>query len=188
MKTHHMATRDEISSLLQSFSEGDRTALDRLVPLVYDDLRRLARRQDPNAESATSLVHQLYVKLSTNGNSGWENRQHFYNFAAAALRHLVCDRLRRRARESRLDAAGRASLASPVRTSGEDVLTLDAALNRLADLDQRLACIVECRFYGGLTVDETAVALGVSPATVKRGWHTAQAWLYKELHAPREPA
>jgi RNA polymerase sigma factor (TIGR02999 family) len=178
--------KDEISSLLQAFSQGERAALDSLIPLVYDDLRRLAQRQLGGGQnsSATSLVHQLYVKLSSNGHSGWENRRHFYNFAAAALRNLVYDAARRRARLAPLDT----SPAEPARHADVEILALEAAMTRLAERDVRLARIVECRFFAGLTVEETAHAIGVSTPTVKRGWQTAQAWLYKELHpSPREP-
>jgi RNA polymerase sigma factor (TIGR02999 family) len=177
----------EVAGTLQAFASGDKSALDRLIPLVYDDLRDLARRRrsiwrNEDTPGETSLVHQLYVKLAENGSSGWQDRRHFLCFASAALRNLLNDHARHRNRNKRSGKEQELpdDLAAP-QERPDDVLALDEALTRLEVLDQRLARIVECRFYGGLTVEETGEALGISSPTVKRGWHTAQAWLYKEL-------
>lgn len=183
-----MTGRPEVATTLQAFVAGDKSALDRLIPLVYDDLLELARRRratwrHEDAPGGTSLVHQLYVKLAESGCSGWENRRHFLCFASAALRNLLNDHARRRTRHKRAGAEEPLpdNLAAAI-TKPDQMLALEEVLTRLEALDARLARIVECRFYGGLTVEETGEALGISAPTVKRGWHTAQAWLYKELY------
>ena len=182
------APPDEVERLLASLRDGDDGALDRLLPVVDDELRALARsvRRGPSSETVntTALVHEAYLRLS-NG-SGFESRAHFLGVAAKAMRHVLVDHARRRGAEKRGGDLHRVDLSDTLIGSASGspdrlVLALDRALERLAALDERKARVVECRFFGDLTVDETAAALGVSEATVKRDWRMAQAWLYRAL-------
>ena len=169
-------------------TDVDRDDFHRLMPLVYEELRLLAHRQRQRSSVApgtTSLVHEAYLKLE--GRTMIRSRGEFFALACQVLRSLLVDnarRLGRRKREGEANAIPLDKIAVPSAVRGEEILALDEALQRLQRADERLARIVECRFFGGLTVDETAEALGVSPATVKRGWDVARAWLYQEL-APK---
>ena len=169
---------------------GDPAAL---MPLVYDELRRLAasyiRNEKPGQTlQATALVHEAFVRLSAEKGQPWQNRTHFLAIAALSMRQILVQRARARHAEKRGGEAERITLdesllaghAAPG-TGGVDVIALDAALERLAAFDAQQARIVELRYFGGMTVDETADALDISPATVKRHWTIARAWLRKEL-------
>lgn len=180
----------EVARLLGALRAGDGTALDRLFPLVHDDLRtiaaRLLRHEAPgHTLQPTDLVHEAYLRLAGGPSATPEDRAHFLAIAARAMRHLLVDHARRRR------AAKRGGGASPVRITNEQVgidlsfdelLALDDALDRLGELDGRLRQVVECRFFGGLTEPETAQALGVTTRTVQRDWARARAWLYSELY------
>ncbi len=174
-----------------------------LMPQVYDELRRLAanylRHERPGQTlQATALVHEAFLRLSKEKNQPWKNRTHFLAIAALSMRQILVQRARARHAEKRggehaeritLDESivdGQAALSrrSAEREGGVDVLELDAALEKLAALDPQQAKIVELRYFGGLTVEEAAEALGISPATVKRHWTIARAWLKKELTPP----
>ena len=175
--------------------EEEEPALDGLVAEVYDELRRVAgryvRRERAQTVQATDLVHEAYLRLASDKPVAWQNRAHFVAIAAIAMRRLLVDRARRRGAGKRggaqvqvtLDEAviGATSSAAPV-----DLVDLDSALSRLAALDARQAQIVELRYFGGLSIEETAEALSISPATVKREWTVARAWLLRELEgSPR---
>lgn len=184
-----MAGEGDVTGLLAAYGRGESQALEQLLPLVYDELRRLARLrrwrwQDPQTPGTTSLVHEAYLNLVDQTRRHWQDRRHFLYFASLTMRNILIDNARRYGRQKRsgdhqaIDSHGPA-LVSQARS--EELLALDEALLRLERADERLARIVECRFFGGLTVEECAEALSLSPATVKRGWTTARAWLYKEL-------
>ena len=177
----------DITQLLADWRGGDDKALQRLLPLVYDDLRRQARRifrgeRKDHTLQPTAVVHETYVRLLRQREVHWQNRAHFYAVAAHLMRRLLVDHARARAAAKR-GRGGEVSLAEPesARPRGVDVLALDAALARLAELDPGQARIVELRFFGGLTVEEAAEALGISPATIKREWSMAKVWLYRAL-------
>lgn len=179
----------DVTALLLELGEGKREALDRLLPLVYGELHALARAQryrwrGPDSPSTTSLVHDAFLKLVDQTRIEWQNRRQFFYLASLAMRHVLVDNARRNHRHKR--GGGRphvpvddVPLVSEER--GEELLALDEALTRLKDEDERLGRIVECRFFGGLTVEETAEALSLSPATVKRGWTLARGLLYQAL-------
>jgi RNA polymerase sigma factor (TIGR02999 family) len=179
-----------VTALLAAFAKGEREAADQVIPLVYEELRRIAhqrRWQWGNRESpgTTSLVHEAYINLVDRTRHDWESRTHFYYFASVAMRNVLIDSAKRLCRQKRGGGRSEATLPDEVagsRQRGEELLALDEVLDRLKLADQRLGQIVECRFFGGLTVEETAEALTLSAATVKRGWDTARAWLYKELN------
>ena len=182
----------EITQLLHELRDGDRQALNRLVPLVYDQLRGLAHRQLARRPSGlpldtTSLVHEAYLKLVDQSRADWKDRTHFLAVAATAMRHLVIDHARRKAAKKRGGEADHTPLDDG--EIGADprvaqLLALNEALEELAQLDARLARLVELRYFGGLTIAETASALEVSEPTVKRDWQKARALLYRMLHEP----
>jgi RNA polymerase sigma factor (TIGR02999 family) len=181
---------DELARLLAEASTGKRAALEALLPLVYDELHRLAtaymRRERPGQTlQATALVHEAYLRLLREQHTRWENRAHFCAIAAGSMRQILVERARARGRLKRAGDQHRITLsdAIPAQNPAEavDVEALDQALTRLAKMDADLARLVELRFFGGLSIDETAEVLGVSPASVKRSWATAKAWLRREL-------
>ena len=177
--------------LLTRVTQGDAHAASRLMPLVYDELRRLAasymRRERPGQTlQATALVHEAYVRLIRPGDQPWTGRTHFLAIAALSMRQVLVDRARRRGAAKRGGADQRitlddAMLPAPMPDAGVDLVALDAALTRLAALDPLQARIVELRYFGGLTVEETAAAVSLSPATVKRHWTLARAFLKRAL-------
>ncbi len=179
----------EITRLLQAHHEGDREAFDRLVPLVYDRMRRIARGQlarggRGHTLSTTALVHEAYVQLVAETGVDWQDRSHFYAICARAMRRILVDYARRRQAQKRGSDAPHLSLDEDVAGAGssaEMVLAIDRALERLAAFNPRLARIVECRSFAGMTEEETAQALGTSLRTVQREWPRAKAWLRKEL-------
>jgi RNA polymerase sigma factor (TIGR02999 family) len=165
--------------------------MDDFFPLVYDELRRIAARKlrderDGHTLSATALVHEAWIEMSKLNRIKWQNRSHYLAIAAQAMRRILIDHAVSRSRQKR--GGGHAPIPiegevwAVAETRGEQLLALDEALARLAALNERQARIVEQRFYGGMTVEETAEALQMSPATVKREWATARAWLNRELH------
>jgi RNA polymerase sigma-70 factor, ECF subfamily len=165
--------------------------MEELFPLVYDELRRIAARKLRDERTghtlqATALVHEAWIELSKLNRITWQNRSHYLAVAAQAMRRILIDHAVGRSRQKR--GGGEAPLHldgdawAVADTRGEELLALDEALARLAALNERQARIVEQRFYGGMTVEETAESLNVSPATVKREWATARAWLNRELH------
>ncbi len=182
-----------VTELLADWQRGDQSALDRLMPAVYEELHRLAGRYLSHERSdhtlqATALVHEAYVRLVDQRSVRWQNRAHFFGIAAQLMRRVLVDHARRRDAVKRGDGARALSLEeADGQTPSEplDILELDRALERLTALDGEQGRIVEMRFFGGLTVEESAEVLGVSPRTVKRQWRAARAWLYRELH--REP-
>jgi RNA polymerase sigma-70 factor (ECF subfamily) len=181
---------EQVQRLLAEASAGKREALEALLPLVYDELRRRAaaymKHERPGQTlQATALVHEAYLRLMKEPNTRWQNRAHFCAIAANSMRQILVERARARGRLKRAGNQQRITLAdtlaAPEPPEAVDVEELDAALTRLAQLDAELARLVELRFFGGLSIEETAEVLGVSTATVKRRWATARAWLKREM-------
>ena len=179
-----------VTDLLRAWASGDQAALDELLPLVYDDLRRQARRfmrRQPSGHTlqTTALVHEAYLRLVAQSAVAWNGREHFFGVAAKAMRSILVDHARARSAGKRGGSARAIALDDAAGVAGPqvsvDVLALDEALERLAELDARKSKLVELRYFGGLGIEEAAVVLGVSPATVKREWTTARAWLRREL-------
>ena len=179
----------ELTRLLVAWSQGDSAALEALIPLVYDELHGLAKRFLAKEGSAhtlqpTAVVHEAYLRLVDQKRVTWKNREHFFAVAAQAMRRLLVDHARRRDAQKRGNAATRLPLeeaTSSINPREADVVALDRALEKLAALDAWQAKIVELRYFGGLTLDETADVLGTSPSTVVRAFRLAKAWLYREL-------
>jgi RNA polymerase sigma-70 factor, ECF subfamily len=183
----------DITQLLHEWQGGSREAFERLVPLVYDELRTLAARHLANEWrhdrlQTTALVSEAYLKLFGQQDVDWQNRRHFFAIAAQMMRRILVDHARHERREKRGGGSIVVSLneAEAAAAPGEsvDALDLDRALQTLEQLDPTQGRIVELRFFAGLTVEETAAALGISPATVKREWALAKGWLYRELTTP----
>src|SRR5437762_13327960 len=183
-----------VTELLVQWSNGDEAALQQLMPIVYDECRRIAARQmrrerEEHTLSPTALVNELYLRLVDQQRTTWTNRAQFFGIAARLMRRVLVDHARARLAEKRhgrrvlvsLDAAGDVETPSPI----TDVLTIDDALERLGQMDPDQQRIVELRFFTGLTVEETAHVLGRSPRTVKREWQLAKAWLFRELSGSR---
>ncbi len=178
-----------VTQWLVGWGKGDRDALDNLVPIVYDELRRQARRylrreKAGHTLQTTALIHEAYLKLVDQRNVQWQNRAHFFGVAAQLMRRILVDHARGKNRDKRGGSAVRVSLAdATVLTKGQnlDVVALDEALDRLTKIDEQQSRIVELRFFSGLSVAETAEVLGISTATVKRDWSMARAWLHREI-------
>lgn len=183
-----MAVSQEVTVLLKEINDGDPNASDKLLPLIYDELRKLARAYLRNERSdhtlqATALVHEAYIRLVEWENVSWQNRAHFFAVAAQIMRRLLVDYAREKKAQKR-DGGQKLALDETVSFTaprGIDLLVLDEALENLAKLDKMQAKVVELRFFGGLTIEETAHTLNVSPTTVKREWTAAKAWLYKTI-------
>ena len=185
---------DQITQLLKNWGNGDQAARDQLMPLVYEELRRMAhqhmRKERPGHTLQTSaLVHEAYVRLVDQTDIHWQNRAHFFGIAAQMMRRILVDHARSRQFAKRGGDPRRISLDEVAIVSGEraaEVVALDDALTNLAAIDSRKSQIVELRFFGGLSIDETATALAVSPGTVMRDWTLAKAWLRREMRVDQE--
>lgn len=188
---------ESITQLLQAMQAGDERALDKLFALAYDELHRMAkmRRRDwiggDYTLNTTALVHEAYIKLADQANPDWNNRSHFMGVAAKAMRHILINYAERRRTKKRGGDVQKFSLEAE-RIGGEEaismsedqadkLLSIESALKKLEQTNERQAKIIECKFFGGMTNDETAASVGVSKATVKRDWVMAQAWLYREI-------
>ena len=185
----------DVTQLLIAWGAGDRSAGDRLLPAVYAELHRRAaaamrREQDGHTLQPTALVHEAYMRLVDQDRIQWRNRAQFYGVAAQLMRRILIDHAREHLADKRGGGAPHVTLsgvdAAPD-DAGVDVLDLHGALERLAQLDARQAQLVELRYFGGLSIDETAEALEISPSTVKREWATARAWLKRELTSSENP-
>jgi RNA polymerase sigma-70 factor, ECF subfamily len=185
---------DQITQLLKEWGNGDQTACDQLMPLVYVELRRMAhqhmRKERPGHTLQTSaLVHETYLRLVDQTGVHWQNRAHFFGIAAQMMRRILVDHARSRQYAKRGGALDPICLDEVAIVSEEraaDVLALDDALISLAAIDLRKSKIVELRFFGGLSIDETATVLAVSPGTVMRDWTLAKAWLRREVGSDRQ--
>ena len=187
---------ERITQLLQSWQQGDTRSAEELVPLVYAELRKMARirlgaERRGHTLQPTALVHEAWLRLMQQHGANWQNRSQFFAIAAQAMRRILVDHARRRQADKR--GAGEAPiqideladiLISPV--PDEQMIALDAALERLGALDDRQARIVELRFFAGLSVEETGTVLALSPTTIKREWATARAWLFREIEQRAE--
>ena len=179
----------DVTQLLTAWRSGDRAALDQLMAIVYDELRSLANRflrdeRDGHTLQTTALVHEAYLKLAGYSGVEWQNRAHFFAIAASVIRHILVDHARSRQRDKRGGGALRLSLdeagAAP-QERDPDLVALDDSLLSLTRIDPRQSRIVELRYFGGLSVEETAEVMGISTATVKRDWTVARAFLYHDL-------
>jgi len=185
------APPDEVTRLLRRFSAGDELAAEALIPLIYAELHDIAERQmrherGDHTLQPTALVNEAFLRLAGNHNADWQNRQHFLSLAAQAMRRILVDHARRRNAQKRGGRQEKLELNDALRvgsddTDGLDLESLDESLKQLADLDPRQARVVELRFFGGLSVEDTAAVLDISTATVKRDWAFARAWLKRDL-------
>lgn len=183
-----------MTQLLIAWSEGDETALDQLIPLVYDELHRLAkhhmhRESAANSLQTTALLNEAYIRLTDARQVNWQNRAHFLAIASRLMRRILVDFARERNYQKRGRGMRQVTLDDVMRVDpglNEDLVALDEALSRLAEIDERKCRVVEMRFYGGLTEEEIALALGVSPETVKRDWRLAKTWLLRRLSEGHE--
>jgi RNA polymerase sigma-70 factor (ECF subfamily) len=182
--------QDDVSTLLRAWSDGDQGALDLLTPIVYDELHRLARRymrgeRPGHSLQTTALVNEAYMRLVDYKRMQWQNRAHFFAVSAQLMRRILVDHARRH-NVKRGGGVKHVPLEEASQIGGgqeADLVALDDAMNALARLDPRKVQVVEMRFFGGLSVEETAEVLKVSPITVMRDWSTAKAWLYREMKA-----
>ena len=185
-----MPAPKEVTQLLIAWSNGDQEALDKLVPLVYDELRRIARRymdREPAGHTlqTTALVNEAYLRLIEQKVMKWQNRAHFFAISAQLMRRILVSMARARHADKRGGEARQVSLDEALVISEEraaELVALDEAMNELAALDPRRSRVVELRYFGGLSVEETAEVLKISPETVMREWKRAKAWLYTELN------
>lgn len=197
----HVTQQDEVTRLLDALQRGDRAALDRLFPLVYEELRAVAHGQrqrwhGDHTLDTTALVHEAYLKLVDQSRASWESRVHFLATAAKAMRHILINYARDRRAEKRGGDQPKLSLEEVSEglegtavlsdDNAELLVALDAALTKLALVNERQSRIVECRFFGGLTIEETAAALGISTASVSRGWALAQVRLFHDVQRELE--
>jgi len=189
------ASTHEVTRLLQAWGLGDDSALERLMPLVYNELHRLAHRymageQPGQTLQTTALVHEVYLRLVDANDIDWQNRAHFFGLCARLMRRILIDFARSRNYQKRggqfphIELEDAATVSAVV---GSELLAVDEALKQLATVDTRKSEVVELRFFGGLTVEETAAALRVSPETVMRDWKLAKAWLLRELSNEASP-
>jgi len=189
-----MTDGEDLTELLAAWGDGDRSALDKLIPLVHDELRRLAHRymsgeRTGHTLETTALVNEAYIRLIDSSRVRWQNRTHFFAVSAQLMRRILVDYARSHRSIKRGGGSPPAPLDDALAFSPErdtDLVALDEALSRLASLDERKSRVVELRFFGGLAVEETAEALGVSPDTVMRDWRLAKSWLMRELEASRQ--
>ncbi|HKY28001.1 MAG TPA: sigma-70 family RNA polymerase sigma factor [Pyrinomonadaceae bacterium] len=180
---------NEISQLLDEWSHGNQSALDKLYPLVYDELRRMAHRymsreRKGHTLQTTALINEAYLRLVEQKHVHWANRAHFFGISAQIMRRILIDHARRYEYSKRGGGTQRVSLdevAIVAKNKGKELLALDEALTRLGEMDERRGQVVELRFFGGLSNDEIAAFLKISANTVTRDWNLARAWLYQEL-------
>jgi RNA polymerase sigma-70 factor, ECF subfamily len=186
---------EDVTRLLEAVRAGEQGALDRLLPLVYDELHRIAaryarRERTGHTLQPTALVNEAYLRLADHADKAWQNRAHFLAVAAQTMRHILVDYARARQAGKRGGALARVTLEEAVAAAPErdvDLLALDDALARLSSLDPQLARLVELRYFGGLTIRETAEVLNVSPKTVEREWDSAKLWLRREISGDDPP-
>jgi RNA polymerase sigma-70 factor, ECF subfamily len=184
-----MSESQDVTLLLSALTRGDDAAASKLVPVVYGELRRLAdnymrRERVDHTLQATALVHEAYLKLVEQRSVNWQGRAHFFGVAAQLMRRILIDHARGHVRQKRGGEQKKVSLDEAfvfVERQADELVAVDDSLNRLAKIDPRQARVVELRFFGGLSVEEAAEVLGVSPKTVKRDWSVAKAWLYADL-------
>ena len=185
-----MQNPPDITALLQDWSDGNQDVLEKLMPLVYEELRRqasqfLRRERQGHTLQATALIHEAYLKLIGQNQVEWQNRAHFFAIASTAMRRILVDHARERHREKRGGSAENLAIDEAMQISANeksiDLIALDEALNRLAKLSERQARVVELRYFSGLSNDETAEVLGVSNGSVRNDWNIARAWLKQEI-------
>jgi RNA polymerase sigma factor (TIGR02999 family) len=184
-----VATQSELTNLLDDWKQGDPSALEKLTPLIYDELRRIAHRyarreRNGHTLQTTALINEAYVRLAGNESPDWQNRQHFFAVTAQVMRHILIDHARRRQALKHGGGGQQVSLSEAKGMTNEraaELIALDDALEELAALDARKSQVVQLRFFGGLSLEETAEVLGVSLMTVRRDWRAAKAWLYKRV-------
>lgn len=189
MESYMRQAPQNVTQLLIGWGDGDKEALDRLLPIVYDELRRqaaryLRRERVGHTLQTTALIHEAYLRLVDQKNVQWQNRAQFFGIAAQLMRRILVDHARTKKRAKRGGSDIRVSLveaAAATKSQDLDVVALDEALERLEKIDEQQSKIVELRFFSGLTVEETAEVLSISPATVKRDWSMARAWLHREM-------
>lgn len=180
---------DEITLLLSAWSGGDETALETLMPLVYDELRRIARRYMRKQSAGhtfqtTELIHEAYLKIAGGGNQSFNDRAHFFGVAARAMRHILVDYARSKSSQKRGGWQERITLEDSLglgSSASDEIVRLNDAMSELESLDERKFRVVELKYFGGLTNEEIAAVLRVSPETVKRDWRFSRTWLLKEL-------
>jgi RNA polymerase sigma factor (TIGR02999 family) len=184
------ALSDDVTQLLKKWSKGDQSALDEVIPLVHAELRRLARhymaRENPGHTLQTSaLINEAYIRLVDQQNMPWQNRGHFFGVAAQVMRHILIDHARKHCYAKRGGGARKISVDEAMMVNdkrAEELVALDDALKALATLDPRKCQIIELRFFGGLSIAETAEVLSISPMTITREWRSAKAWLRREMN------
>jgi RNA polymerase sigma factor (TIGR02999 family) len=176
--------------LLQAWGDGNGKALDELLPLVYDELHRqahrfLRRERESHTLQTTALIHEAYLNLIRQDRISWQNREHFFAISANLMRRILVNYANARHRQKRGGPAENLELNDSIliatKTKDLDLLALDEALTKLATMDAQQAQIVELRYFGGLTIEETSEVMGIAPATIKRDWKLTKAWLYREL-------
>ena len=181
---------DEITQMLRAWSEGDRAAADQFMPVIYDELRRQAHRflnreRANHTLQTTALVHEAYLRLTEQRDVSWQNRAQFFGLAAQMMRRILVNYAVNRKRDKRGGSVEKLQLDETIQIQAADksvdLIELDEALNRLAKLDERQARVIELRYFGGLTIEETAEVMGISPPRVKREWNMAKTWLRSEL-------
>jgi RNA polymerase sigma factor (TIGR02999 family) len=187
-------TSQNVTQILIGWGQGDKEALDKLVPLVYDELRRqaaryLRRERVGHTLQTTALINEAYLRLIDQKHVHWQNRAHFFGIAAQLMRRILVDHARTKKRAKRGGSDVRVSLTEATYVASAqdlDIVALDEALDRLAKVDPQQSKIVELKFFSGLTVEETAEVLSISPATVKRDWSMARAWLHREINSDEQ--
>ena len=194
-RTMMTVNTDDLTGLLIEWGQGDKAALDRLTPLVYDEIRRIAHRyvqreREGQTLQTTALVNEAYLRLAGSANISWQNRAHFFAVSAQVMRRILIDHARRRQYVKHGGEAQRVAFEAAVSETplmsqprAAELLALDEALDELARLDPRKSRVVELRYFGGLSLEETAEVLEVSPMTVRRDWRAAKAWLYRAVNS-----